>query len=519
MRFLPPITLLLKIKSHLRCLDLYFGLVGIFMLIGFSDRLMAQPGTMVYNSELGGYVSGSDRLPFWLRANQWGQVALTSPVGTARLGLRYQTFDSLADSTGPASRLRWGFGIEGVGNLGKENDFLLPEAYVKVRWKKWELMAGREREMLGIVDTTLTSGSYSWAGNALPIPKIRLALREYLPLGFLKNFISIKGSYIHGWFNDTYINGAYFHQKTLYGRFGKPEGSFHVQLGLVHNVTWGGSADYLKNNPVAVNGKLTTSFVDYVTGVVLGRIPNEKANSRFTIFDGTNRVGNHVGHYDLAIDWKLRQLRLLVYRQHPFEDASGLQLQNLPDGLYGISVRREAAPSSFFAWKGVVFEFLYTKNQSGGSFDLTGSRFKGLDNYFNHAQYRQGWSYLNRGIGTPFIPASSEVRPEIIATAEYFPTNQTVLYHLGLEGMLLQKVHILSKFSFSSNLGTINNPFPKPIHQFSSLISFDALFLRHFTLMGQIAYDQGGLYSSSLGGYLGVRYSFSKTIKKAGSDR
>jgi hypothetical protein len=475
-----------------------------FVVFCLAPLLMqAQPGTFTYNTELGGYVSSNGRLPFWLRANQWGQVPLTAPAVTARLGLRYQSRGFVADST----QFGWELGTQGVTNASHGVRFLLPQAYLKLRWRKLELMAGREREILGIMDSTLSSGSYSWSGNALPIPLIRLGIREYAPLGFLGNFISIKGFYAHGWYNNPYIQGAYFHQKAFHSRFGKPEASVHVHFGLVHNTVWGGKADYLKNNPVAVNGKLTTSLHDYVTGVVLGQIPKERANDRFTEFDGTNRVGNHVGHYDLALDWQLPTFKLLAYRQHPFEDASGLQIQNLPDGLYGLSLRREASPVAWLALKGVVLEYLHTKDQSGQTFEKPGSRFKGLDNYFNHAQYREGWSYRGRGVGTPFVPSRTEVAGTIEPTGEYFPANRVVVYHLGLEGLLVQKVRVLAKLSYSRSFGTINVPFPAPIRQLSSILDFESpLFRRGETLLhGQIAYDRGGLYPKALGGYLGIR--------------
>ncbi|WP_373514778.1 capsule assembly Wzi family protein [Persicitalea sp.] len=391
------------------------------------------------------------------------------------------------------------------------DQYLLPEAYIKINWKHWGLMVGRERRIIGIVDTTLTSGSYSWSGNSLPVPMVRLSVEDYIPLGILKNIISFKGSYVHGWFNVPYIQGAYLHQKTFYGRLGKPEGRFHFQFGLAHSVTWGGSADYLRDSPVAVNGKLTTNFGDYVWGVVLGKIPRDKMNSRFTMFDGTNRVGNHVGHYDMALDWKIKKTSFLFYRQHPFEDASGLQFQNLPDGLYGLSIRRGDEPPSFVSVKKFVAEFLYTRNQSGPVFDPA-ARYQGRDDYFNHAQYRQGWSYLNHGMGTPFIPLGEGTRQEVYADREFFPTNQTKLIHLGVELLLAKKIRLLAKYSSGMNFGTFNVPFLTPVRQQSSLLSLDApLFSGGNTrIKAQLAYDKGGLYPESLGGYLGFRSSFSK---------
>ncbi len=493
-------------KKHL-----IFLTTGLLLLCRPAN-VRAQVPALDATAELGGYVADGDRTPFWLRANQWGRVPLAAPAGTARLGVHYRTPRTWADTSRHRARLSWEFGLETVGNVlpDRSGQVLLPEAYAKLRWGKWAITGGRERRIVGVVDTTLSTGSFSMSGNALPMPMLRLELAEYLPLGFLGNFFSLKGSFVHGWYDDPYLQDAYFHQKTFYGRLGKPEGRAHFQMGLVHHVTWGGAADYLKNSPVAVDGKLTTEFGDYVRGVIFAQIPKDKANGRFTDFDGTNRIGNHVGHIDMAFDWQIKNTRLLLYRQHPFEDASGLQFQNLPDGLYGLSLRREAAAGKALALRALLLEFLYTENQSGPTFDLANSRFKGGDNYFNHGQYREGWSYRSRGLGTPFIPPAREVRPELNAFA--FPNNRSRVYHLGLEAVLLDKINLMAKFSYSLNSGTFNRPFEPDVEQFSSLLTFDAPLLRRgsLRLLGQVAYDRGELYPDSFGGYLGIRSSFSK---------
>jgi hypothetical protein len=372
-------------------------------------------------------------------------------------------------------------------------------------------MAGRERQIISIVDTTLSSGSYSWSGNTLPVPMVRLGLSEYLPFGFLKNFFSIKGSFAHGWFWDTYIQKSYLHQKTFYGRLGKPEGKMHLQMGIAHHVMWGGEADYLINNPVAVNGKLTSTFHNYVAGVVLAKIPKEKANSQITTFDGVNRIGNHVGHYDLAFDWRIKKTKFMLYKQHPFEDASGLEFQNLPDGLYGLSVRRNSLSSSFFTLKGLTLEFLYTKNQTGDNFTIPGSRFTGGDNYFNHQQYIEGWSYKGNGLGTPFIPTKYEVKEGVSLNSLYFPTNRVVVYQAGLEGIVAQKVRFIVKISQSQHYPSSLTPTSNPLYrQFSSLLSLDAPLLNwgNTRLNAQVAYDRGGVLPESFGAYVGISRDF-----------
>lgn len=492
------------------------GLWGILLVSFFaSPRIVpAQSVSEVSTSaELGGFLSSSNRVPFWLRANQWGQVPLAAPAGTARVGFHYQSPRTFADTSHRKARLNWEFGAQGVVNAGIKSKVLLPQAYAKLRWKRWELMAGRDQQILGIVDTTLSSGSYSWSGNALPIPMVMVSLAEYVPLRFLGNFFSIKGSYAHGWFNESYIKRAYLHQKTFYGRFGKPEGNVHVQVGIVHNVQWGGEADYLKEANLSVDGKLTTNIKDYLLGVVLAQIPTDKSNNRFTNFDGVNRIGNHVGHYDLAVDWRIRKTKFMLYRQHPFEDASGLEFQNLPDGLYGLSLRRSEPSASFLVLKGIVLEYLYTKNQTGDAFTIPGSRFTGGDNYFNHQQYVEGWSYKGSGLGTPFIPTKYEVKEGVPLSHLHFPTNRIVLYHLGLEGLLAQKVRILLKISNSRHYTSSLTPLSDPIYrQFSSLLSVDAPLARwkNTRIKAQVAYDKGDVLPESFGGYLGIKTYFRK---------
>ncbi|KAF4530856.1 hypothetical protein B566_EDAN018889, partial [Ephemera danica] len=72
--------------------------------------------------------------------------------------------------------------------LLNDNENTLPthhiqEAYAKAKWKAFELYAGRRKEIQGLVDTTLTSGSYIWSGNTLPMPKIDLSIQNYTSLG------------------------------------------------------------------------------------------------------------------------------------------------------------------------------------------------------------------------------------------------------------------------------------------------------------------------------------------------
>ncbi|MBC7893649.1 MAG: hypothetical protein H7Y12_15635 [Sphingobacteriaceae bacterium] len=479
-----------------------WNIVVVMLLASLASRAQSRLPTGYV--EVGGRASSTRQTPFWLRANQFGTVPGESPVGSLRLGAH---LDYCPDTLPRQRRFDWGFGAEVVGNGGATRQLLLPEAYAKIRYGAVELWAGRRREVLGIMDTTLTSGGISWSGNALSVPKIQLTVPDYLPLKFLGSFVALKGFYAHGWFNAPYIRGAYLHQKALYGRFGKPAARLHLHVGLVHHVQWGGEADYLKTSPFAVDGKLTTDFRDYLRGVVLGKISDEQRNGRYTGFDGENRIGNHVGHYDIAFDLHLRGSSILFYNQHPFEDTSGLLFLNLPDGLYGLSWRNDRGGMVGFRLRRVLLEWLYTKNQAGSSFDIAGSRFKGGDNYFNHSQYAEGWSYFSQGLGTPFLPLISEVVPNLASGGLFFPNNRVEAYHAGAEALLNGRVLMVVKLSYSRNFGTYSVPFSEAIPQFSSLLDvrLPVAWLGGADLTGRVAWDTGRLYPPTFGAYLGLR--------------
>jgi hypothetical protein len=462
-------------------------------------------------AEIGGFAGSSGSLPFWLRANQFGTVPLQKQILSARTAVHYTSNLPPIDTSGrPIKAFGWGFGSEVVANAAPGTlKLLLPEAYLKLQWKKLEFWAGRRKEIIGIVDTTLSSGSFTWSGNSLPVPKIQIGFPHYVALPFLKDFVWVKGFFSHGWYNTPYIQGAYLHQKAFHVRLGKPGKNLSFQVGIGHHVTWGGHADYLKDSPHVVNGKLTDSFGDYLRGVVLAKVSKDFHNSRYTNFDGENRVGNHLGQFDLALEYQFKTSSLLLYNNHPFEDASGVLFQNLPDGLYGIRWKSKNAARSIFQVNAILLEFLFTKDQSGAGWNVNGSRFKGNDNYFNHSQYIEGWSYFGRGMGTPFITPKADIRPEIMGVREFFPSSRLVVYHFGLKGNLLGRVNWLMKASVGRYFGTNNIPYEPWLRQFSYLITADAPLLKkgNIRLVTRFAFDRGTLYVPTYAGYVGLSSS------------
>ncbi|KAA9356922.1 capsule assembly Wzi family protein [Larkinella humicola] len=466
------------------------------------------PNPIQADLELGGMGAATRQTPFWLRTNQYGIVPLQGPFATLRgqMSRDYRT-DTVYTNH---HRFDWGVGGYAAVNVGKSSQFLLPELYAKVRLGKFELWAGRRREQYGLGDTTLTSGFVAWSANALPIPKVQFHTPGFVPIGFLKKLVAFRLGYAHGWFNAPYIKGAYLHQKYLYGRFGKPHWKVKFYVGMNHQVQWGGHADYLKGTSFAVNGKLPSSFRDY-TGLVFGLYPKEITTSQQTAFDGENRVGNHLGSIDYALEWTTSRLSTLLYYQHFYEDVSGIVYLNFPDGLWGLRFRNKSAtPPPRFRWNAAVVEWLPMTSQSGPVFDQT-AQYQGADNYFNHGQYREGWSYFGRTIGTPFIAPRADytARVQQYTGGGFFPNNRVNVWYLGLEG-ILYRVQLNARASFSRNYGTYNQPYSPRFEQFSALLAARIPLPRFSNtfLSASFALDQGALYPTQTGLYLSVKKSW-----------
>ncbi len=349
----------------------------------------------------------SVRTPFWLRVNQYGTVPLTSPAGWMRFRSSVQTAVK-PGSERRAVRVKFGAEVAAMLSVPSSADryrLLLVEGYAQIRWRRWEIYGGRRRDVFGLVDTTLTSGSFSWSGNAVPLPRVQFGTWDYVPVPLTKKWLAFNAMYAHGWFGSNETNrNFYLHQKALFLRFGKPTGAFRVYAGLTHYAQWGGqiinSRSILTPN---AQGNLPSSFKDYQY-VIFAQQPPEADSAIYGKFDGPNRVGNHLGTMDAAIEWTDEHGAWMAYMQHPFEDKSGLAWTNWPDGLYGIRWQRRApVKKGRISLTHVTFEGLSTTDQSLGAVRRGLTQYDPNDNYFNNGQFIQGWTYHDHSIGTPVL--------------------------------------------------------------------------------------------------------------------
>lgn len=473
----------------------------IVVLILSFINLNAQNDPFSAEIELQSGYTGPNNIPFWIRSNQYGSIP---PEGV---------FASLIGSAGKEynktinKKFDWGFAAEGRLNLGRPSDVILIEGYGKIRLSIFQFKAGRSKDIMGLCDTSLTSGSYIGSGNALGIPKIEISIPEFYVIPFLGRLFAFKGNFAHGWMGNTHkdfdsavYSPTYLHQKSLYGRFGKPEWKLKLYGGFNHQVVWGDEASFMGDDYTLSEFQ---SFLYVISG--------KRFNNGSIL--GT-RIGNQLGTIDIGLTYDFQSFRLLLYRQSIYDAGALYYFANIIDGLNGLSITNISRTEKKFQWQKLVIEVLYTKNQGGEVWSYKPSHLF-YENYFNNGYYREGWSYKGNNLGTPFISSRAIIRDDLpVAPNEYFVNNRVMAFYFGIEANILN-LNLKSKISYSKNYGTYRTAaeghedigliFPSPYgvfpisNQFSGLIECSKALNKGFSIGLKAAADMGDLYDNTFG--------------------
>lgn len=478
----------------------------------FTVKVSAQKNNFIFGTESWGGYTSNGTVPFWLRSNQFGSVPVNG-ASFSLIGFARREYDP-----GKEKFFDWGASFEGRANLGQGSNLTLIEGFGKIRLGIFELRAGRSKKITGLCDTTLTSGSWAISGTGLGIPEVELSVRDFWTLPWFDELLAFKGNLSHGWMGDvkmrrwfdggdTVLIYTYLHQKSFYGRFGKPSWRLKVYGGFNHQVTWGNENEFYTRDfylsPVSTFGYVLTGK-RYNSGLI----------------DQT-RLGNHMGSIDLGFEYRFKNADIFIYRQSFFEGGALSKLANIQDGLNGLRVVNRSQSERLLKWNKILMEFLYTVNQAGEPWSPEyGSMFEG---YYNHGEYIEGWSYKGVGIGTPFVSTVREVRIGLPAgPEEYFINNRVLAVHLGFEGAVGEVTYSL-KASWSENYGTYwttdeeqSTGLPNPgayglfgnQRQLSTYFDIDRRLNRGFNVGLAGAFDHGTLLYNSVAIFLKASYSF-----------
>ena len=448
-----------------------------------------------YSLQTGFLTSSQKNNPFFLYSNTFG----TKPLELNNLFFSsslQKEYDSLHNFKTKLKKFDFGYGLNFQLNYGHKMQFLIPETYFKIKFNIFELYLGRRKEIFGLTDTTLTSGSYIWSGNALPVPKIQISTPNWVGFGLYKR-VSFKAGLSHGWFGTQgIIENYYLHQKWLYLKINDKKNKIQLIGGVNHQTQWGGYSDVLKNKDwydvPTINGYLAPyplySFKYILIPFLQKIVPANPQKVPF--YDAVLAIGNQLGSVDIEA---IFENNFRLYHQKPFDFARSLiNFNNFEDGIYGISWLSKNS-----VIRRIVGEFIYTKSQGRERFGKNRNSNNGeVDNYFFHGQY-QSWTYQSRIIGTPFIIVDPLNRNIV--------NNRLKAYYFGLNGVK-KNIDFTIKFAHSINYGTYINPVL--LKSNSILLKVNVPLIFGIKLNSYLATDFGEFYKNTSGFQIGFEKCF-----------
>lgn len=445
--------------------------------IFLSFLLQAQNRTVEYTVSLSGFAATEKNLPFWAVSNRYGLV----PDGNGGL-LEAGIFSGFNDR----HKVRFAYGVSAVGFLSDyDNNILLDQLYISGGWRNLRLDLGmihRDTEYNGI---SSTNGDIAWSNNSRTLPGYNLR-SDYIALPWTGKILSFKFNWAdYRMIDDRYVDKTRLHNKSVFLKI-RPSRRLEIIVGLEHWAQWGGKSP--------IYGKQPSSFKDYLK-IVCGKEGGEGA----TESDVMNALGNHLGREHLRINYLADRYTLSFYHDIPFDDASGTDFRSFPDGIYALYYGSKDARK----WiSDIIYEFHYTKYQSGRYHNEPGHPehiLGGNDNYFNNGEYRSGWTYYGRTIGSPLITPNA---PNVNGITLGVYNNRVLGHHLGMKGYAFGKVPYKAMLTYTLNYGTYNTPLVNsPAEQFSFGLEAGIPEIRKFPFRIDLGIygDYGKLLKNNLG--------------------
>jgi len=438
-----------------------------------------------------GSVATGDYTPLWLVSNHYGVTPLKANNGYTRAALAHRlSLSGMINITAA---------VDAVATTSRYRNVFLQQCYAEAAYKMLSLTVGSKENYISILDPELSSGDMVISQNARPFPQINIAVPQFTVIPFTHGWLQFRANFAAGRaFDRDYLRQYYgtdyhystntlWHHKSLHLRLADTNGSFPFTaiLGVRHLAQWG-SVD---GNSGA---QQPHAFSDFIR-IVLAKQGDETADEGEQI----NVLGNHVGSYDLKLGFLNTSADVYLYKQHYFDDASGMELDNLPDGLFGLQINLHNSP----VFNRIVLEYLNTRDQSGPlhfiNFDH--ERFTGYgggaDDYYNNYNYAPGVAHFNRTVGTPLIAS-----PEYY-DIPHFCNNRLTAIHLGLSGRLSQQLAYRLLTTAAKGWGTPFRPLLHPQQSFSVALksSYTARNINNWLFSLELAADKGQLFNSGCG--------------------
>ena len=472
--------------------------------------LKAQDTLLHYRVETGITAGTGDYVPLWLTANRNGLSGVESPNAYLRAGADYRkTF-----------RRGWhvAAGLDLAGAVNQTSNFVVQQAYVDVGWRFLNLSIGsKEREPLGKI-ADLTSGGMVEGNNARPVPQVRAEIPEYLDVPGCKGWFAFKGYVAYGRFTDDrwqrdfaspyhqpYLDNILYHSKELMLRFGnKSVFPLEAEIGMLMSAQFGGEKYVFKNGQYVMDVDMPDGLKDYLKVFIPSSGGSDTPRG-----DQVNVYGNHVGSWNCALTYYLKDWKFRMYYEHLFDDHSQMFFEygRWKDGHLGLEV---TFPENRWI-KTLLWEGLATKDQTGPIlYDGYAGAFpeyqvSARDDYYNNYYYLS-WQHWGMAMGNPLLYGPIYNKDGSLK----FRSNRARAHHVAFSGQPSTEWGYRVMASFTRHWGTYDQPLDEIARQFNSLyeVTYTPQAIRGWTFSAALGWDQGDYLGNSVGGMI--------TIKKEG---
>jgi hypothetical protein len=338
----------------------------------------------------------------------------------------------------------------------------------------------------------ISNGNIIYSGNARTLPGCNFMVEPF-KVPFTNGIVKLYGNFADYKMKDNrYMHGARLHTSSLFANV-KIGSRLKASAGLEDWAEWAGTDPNGNKSP--------SGFKDYIR-VIFGRKGGKNASES----DQINVLGNHLGRILCKLDYRGDWYKASIAMDHPYEDGSGTTLHNFPDAVWTIY----AGANDKDRWiSDAVFEFIYTKSQSGRYHTKPGTNIVigGDDNYFNNGEYRSGWTYYGRTLGVPLItPREKNAQGMTLGVCN----NRIEAYNMGIRGKIAHIMPYSLKLTYSKNYGMYNSTyaiFDSVPHQFSLGLDGELphSLCKHIIFTYGLYADSGDLYKDCVALSLGMR--------------
>lgn len=456
---------------------------------------------MDYSVEANVVAGGGDYTPYYLMNKRGGMVSFNPNNGYLRAAVQ-----KAADT---ARVFTYGFGLDVSAAYNNDIPAYVQQAYVELRLYCLALTAGSREEGSLLWNDALSSGGWVWSGNSRPVPQVRIGIPEFVNFPWTHGVMQIRGEIAYGRFDDDkyqrhthgdgmqYSRGLLYHRKYLMLRFGKNTQKVYGTIGIDMAAQFGGTV-YNADGTVAYD--FPSSAIDYLK-VFVPKSGGENSPER----DQVNITGNHVGSYLMEVGLRQKTWEGRIYYEHPFDDHSGMIFHNRCDGLWGVEYRSKAPCP---AVKGVVVEYLNTKNQSGpflwDKTDKIPVQVSAGDYYYGHRAYN-GWTHWGHTIGNPLVASPGYNADSYLG----FASSRVEALHIGLDGYIVPQFDYRLLLSIQRGWGNPYAPFTDVRKEFSGMleVNYRPRQLGGWRFGAGIAVDAGTMFRNNWGIQFGVTKS------------